>query len=80
VSTLTKQFPNRIRVHKRCVQSNSVLLDAATQSTAVDTESAAKFLIFNVSLIKQPVVEWVDTGSKTDISVGFDVESWSKRV
>jgi arsenate reductase (glutaredoxin) len=55
-------------------------LDAATQSTAVDAESAAKLLILNASLIKRPVVEWADTGSKTDISVGFDAENWAKRV
>jgi arsenate reductase (glutaredoxin) len=55
-------------------------LDAATQSTAVDAESAAKLLILNASLIKRPVVEWANTGSKTDISIGFDINSWSKRV
>ena len=55
-------------------------LDAATQATAVDAESAAKLLILNASLIKRPVVEWVDMASKTDISVGFDAENWSKRV
>ena len=55
-------------------------LDPATQSTAVDAESAAKLLILNASLIKRPVVEWTDKGLKTDISVGFDAESWSKRV
>jgi Spx/MgsR family transcriptional regulator len=55
-------------------------LDAATQSTAVDAESAAKLLILNASLIKRPVVEWVDMASKPDISVGFDAESWAKRV
>ena len=54
-------------------------LDAATQSTAVDAESAAKLLILNASLIKRPVVEWVDMASKTDISVGFDAENWAKR-
>ena len=54
-------------------------LDAATQATAVDAESAAKLLILNASLIKRPVVEWSNTGSKTDISVGFDAESWAKR-
>jgi arsenate reductase (glutaredoxin) len=55
-------------------------LDAATQNTAVDAESAAKLLILNASLIKRPVVEWVDLASKTDISVGFDAENWVKRV
>ena len=55
-------------------------LDPTTQSTAVDAESAAKLLILNASLIKRPVVEWTDKGLKTDISVGFDAESWSKRV
>jgi arsenate reductase (glutaredoxin) len=55
-------------------------LDAATQSTAVDAESAAKLLILNTSLIKRPVVEWADKASKTDISVGFDENAWSKRL
>jgi arsenate reductase (glutaredoxin) len=55
-------------------------LDAATQSTAVDAESAAKLLILNASLIKRPVVEWANNASKTDISVGFDVNSWLKRL
>ena len=55
-------------------------LDAATQSKAVDAESAAKLLILNVSLIKRPVVEWVNLPSGADISVGFDSENWSKRV
>ena len=55
-------------------------LDAATQATAVDTESAAKLLILNASLIKRPVVEWADLPSAVDISVGFDAENWSKRV
>ena len=55
-------------------------LDAATQATAVDAESAAKLLILNTSLIKRPVVEWADSPSAADISVGFDPENWSKRV
>jgi arsenate reductase (glutaredoxin) len=55
-------------------------LDAATQATAVDAESAAKLLILNESLIKRPVVEWADIASKTDISVGFDENAWSKRL
>jgi Spx/MgsR family transcriptional regulator len=55
-------------------------LDAATQATAIDAESAAKLLILNASLIKRPVVEWADSPSAADISVGFDPESWVKRV
>jgi arsenate reductase (glutaredoxin) len=55
-------------------------LDAATQATAVDAESAAKLLILNASLIKRPVVEWADLTSAADISVGFDAENWAKRV
>jgi arsenate reductase (glutaredoxin) len=54
-------------------------LDAATQATVVDAESAAKLLILNASLIKRPVVEWVDTPSAVDISVGFDAANWVKR-
>ncbi len=55
-------------------------LDAATQSTAVDAESTAKLLILNASLIKRPVLEWADVASGNDVSVGFDAESWAKRV
>jgi arsenate reductase (glutaredoxin) len=55
-------------------------LDAATQTTAVDAESAAKLLILNASLIKRPVVEWCESPCESDISVGFDAESWAKRV
>jgi Spx/MgsR family transcriptional regulator len=55
-------------------------LDAATQNTAVDAESAAKLLILNASLIKRPVVEWADSASGNDLTVGFDAESWGKRV
>ena len=55
-------------------------LDAATQSTVVDAESAAKLLILNASLIKRPVVEWGDAASAKDVSVGFDAESWVKRI
>ncbi len=55
-------------------------LDEATQATAVDAESTAKLLILNASLIKRPVVEWVDSASRNDVTVGFDAESWGKRV
>jgi Spx/MgsR family transcriptional regulator len=55
-------------------------LDAPTQATAVDAESAAKLLILNASLIKRPVVEWADLPCEADISVGFDAENWAKRV
>ena len=54
-------------------------LDAATQNTVVDAEAVAKLLILHVSLIKRPVVEWANMASKTDISVGFDINTWSKR-
>jgi Spx/MgsR family transcriptional regulator len=55
-------------------------LDATTQATAVDAESATKLLILNASLIKRPVVEWVDSPSKNDISIGFDENYWLKRI
>ena len=55
-------------------------LDTSTQSTVVNAESAAKLLILNASLIKRPVVEWADLPAAADISVGFDAESWAKRV
>ena len=50
-------------------------LDAATQSTAIDAESAAKLLILNASLIKRPVVEWAD---QHDVTVGFDAVEWAE--
>ncbi len=55
-------------------------LDLATQSSAIDAESAAKLLILNSSLIKRPVVEWGDAPSKDAISVGFDASEWSTRL
>ena len=55
-------------------------LDAATQSTAVDVESAAKLLILNASLIKRPVVEWGNTASDPKITVGFDANDWATRL
>ncbi len=55
-------------------------LDEATQATAVDAESAAKLLILNASLIKRPVMEWSNSPSAADISVGFDAKNWAERV
>jgi arsenate reductase (glutaredoxin) len=55
-------------------------LDATMQNTAVDAESAAKLLTVNASLIKRPVVEWTDSPSAADISVGFDATAWVKRL
>ena len=55
-------------------------LDPTSQATAVDAESAAKLLILNASLIKRPVMEWTDLPSKVDISIGFDINTWSKRL
>ena len=59
-------------------------LDAATQATAVDADSAAKLLMLNASLIKRPVVEWANAASGGEhggeISVGFDAASWLKRI
>jgi arsenate reductase (glutaredoxin) len=81
--------PERLKVWIEAVGWEKVLnrqgttwrkLDAATQATAVDAESAAKLLILNASLIKRPVVEWANTASKTDVSVGFDENSWLKRI
>jgi arsenate reductase (glutaredoxin) len=81
--------PDRLKVWIEAVGWEKVLnrqgttwrkLDAATQATAVDAESATKLLILNASLIKRPVVEWANTASKPDISVGFDINAWSKRI
>ena len=47
-------------------------LDAATQATACDVDSALALMLAQPSLIKRPVVEWGDR-----ITVGFDAALWS---
>ena len=47
-------------------------LDAATQTTACDVDSALALMLAQPSLIKRPVVEWGDR-----ITVGFDAALWS---
>jgi hypothetical protein len=54
-------------------QVTKTLIAMMPKSTAVDAESTSKLLILNVSLIKRPVVEWANKTSKTDISIGFDI-------
>ena len=46
-------------------------LDAATQTTACDADSAVVLMLAQPSLIKRPVVEWGDR-----ITVGFDATLW----
>ena len=51
-------------------------LDAAAQTAVVDAGSAASLMRAQPSVIKRPVVQW-PAGA---ITVGFDPESWSKRL
>ncbi len=51
-------------------------LDAAAQAAVVDAESAAALMRAQPSVIKRPVVRW-PAGA---ITVGFEPESWSKRL
>ena len=51
-------------------------LDAATQAGAQDETGASALMRQHTSLIKRPVIEWVD-GS---VSVGLDAADWAKRI
>lgn len=53
-------------------------LDAATQQTITDSESAQRLIRSQPSLIKRPVVRW-GAGS-SDLTVGFDPDVWAKRL
>ncbi|HYW58114.1 MAG TPA: Spx/MgsR family RNA polymerase-binding regulatory protein [Polaromonas sp.] len=53
-------------------------LDAAVQAAAVDAESAIELMRLHASVIKRPVVEW--SGPQGAVTVGFDAESWAKRL
>ena len=50
-------------------------LDDALRNTVVDAASAKRVMLAHASVIKRPVVEWADGA----ITVGFDVEDWSRR-
>lgn len=50
-------------------------LDAATQASVVDDASTGALLQAQPSLIKRPVVCWVD-----GITVGFDADAWVHRL
>ena len=51
-------------------------LDEASRAAVVDKASARTLLLQHASVIKRPVVEWVD-GS---VTVGFDAAGWQVRV
>ena len=50
-------------------------LDDALRNTVVDAASAKRVMLAHASVIKRPVVEWADGA----ITVGFDVDDWSRR-
>lgn len=47
-------------------------LDPTIQASVTDAASAALVLLANASVIKRPVVEWIDGR----ITVGFKAEAW----
>jgi len=47
-------------------------LDSATQASVVDVATASALVLANPSVIKRPVVVWVDGR----VTVGFDVTQW----
>ncbi len=52
-------------------------LDANTQAAVTDDASAGALLQAQPSVVKRPVVEWVQDGT-TRISVGFVPETWNE--
>lgn len=52
-------------------------LDPATQAAVVDAASAKSLMLVQPSVIKRPVVRW-ETAHKTQFTVGFKPENWSK--
>ncbi len=52
-------------------------LDEATRASVVDAASARPVLLAHASLIKRPVVRWVD--APNTVTVGFDAASWTTR-
>jgi Spx/MgsR family transcriptional regulator len=51
-------------------------LDAATQAAVVDEEHARALMLAQPSIIKRPVVEW----SPKEVTVGFDMPDWARRL
>ena len=55
-------------------------LDEALRAGVVDAASAAALMQAQPSIIKRPVVEWRgDTAATSTITVGFDLDVWSRR-
>ena len=50
-------------------------LDEATRAAVVDTASARALLLQHASVIKRPVVEWMDDA----VTVGFSPNEWTRR-
>lgn len=53
-------------------------LDAATQQTITDSQSAQRLMSSQPSMIKRPVVQWSE--SPSDLTVGFDAAAWADRL
>lgn len=52
-------------------------LDAATQASVTDVQSAKAVMLAHASVIKRPVVEWPAHASAPIVTVGFNAESWA---
>jgi Spx/MgsR family transcriptional regulator len=52
-------------------------LDASTQASVQDADSAKAVMMLHPSLIKRPVVEWPSHGTAAAVSVSFNAQSWS---
>ncbi|MEO7854948.1 MAG: ArsC family reductase [Rubrivivax sp.] len=50
-------------------------LDANEQDSIVDAASAKALMLARSSVVKRPVVRWVD-----GVTVGFDAEDWQQRI
>jgi Spx/MgsR family transcriptional regulator len=54
-------------------------LDASTQASVQDADSAKAVMMLHPSLIKRPVVEWPSHGNAAAVSVSFNAQNWSEQ-
>jgi len=52
-------------------------LDAATQASVTDAQSAKAVMLAHASVIKRPVVEWPAKATAPAVTVGFNAETWT---
>ena len=52
-------------------------LDAALQAQVQDAASAKAVMLAHASVIKRPVVEWLDDKGASAVSVGFNATEWA---